>query len=332
MALKTKNRLLKISDIDTIWAFQFYLGLPTGTLTGQDEKISSPFARDSNPSFSIYKSKHSLSGPYRWHCLATGLKGDVVDLVAILRAPDRNIPLPRPQAFRAIKKDFDNFLQGTQDYRPIEHKINTKGKVTAWELRKWSAEDFEWWSQFGISAEILEFFNVAPMGEFKMHKIKNNVEMNMTFNNSKAYGFLTKSGALAKIYQPDQKDAKYIKVQEYLQGFDQLLFNKPNLMILSALKDGMCFHGLNFEEFEILAPDSENVMIPAEVMMMLKEKYPKIYVLMDNDEAGIKATEKYVEMYPWVIPVYLTGMSKDISDSVRDYNQILVKIELIPML
>jgi hypothetical protein len=234
VALSTKSIINKESEIDTTWAFEFYLNLPF-KLTGGDHKVKSPFSVDKDPSFAIYKLKTDPNGPYRWNDLSTGNKGSILDLVGRLRAPDPNNPLSKLEALEIVRKDFHKCLND-KSYVPEASKalLNTKGRVTDWELRKWNAEDLKWWESYGVCKTTLEKYNVAPMYMWKMHKIVDGVEKNMEFNNPKAYGYLTQKGELAKIYQPGIKGAKFVKVKEYyLQGSDQWEHKNDQLIIIS---------------------------------------------------------------------------------------------------
>jgi len=68
---------------------------------------------------------------------------------------------------------------------------------------------------------------------------------------------------------------------------------------------------------EVIAPDSENTVIKPYVIENLKQKYKRVITLFDNDKAGIKAIEKYHELYN--IPGTYITISKDLSDAVRDH-------------
>jgi DNA primase len=52
--------------------------------------------------------------------------------------------------------------------------------------------------------------------------------------------------------------------------------------------------------------------------------------MFDNDEAGIRAMQKYRETYN-VSPILL-DMSKDLSDSIRDHGAKEVRNRLVPMI
>jgi DNA primase len=66
-------------------------------------------------------------------------------------------------------------------------------------------------------------------------------------------------------------------------------------------------------------------------MKQMFNKYSKVIVMFDNDEAGIKGMKRYKELYPQVEIILLT-MSKDISDSVKDYSAAEVRNRIVPLL
>lgn len=84
-------------------------------------------------------------------------------------------------------------------------------------------------------------------------------------------------------------------------------------------------------QVDVIAPDSENTMIKAETMEELNEKYKKIIILFDNDEAGIKSMQTYKEKYPFIETAVLP-MSKDVSDSIKDFGAKEVRNRLVPIL
>jgi hypothetical protein len=120
-----------------------------------------------------------------------------------------------------------------------------------------------------------------------------------------------------------------MKLKDYIQGTDQLKFDQPNLIITSSLKDLMTLKNFGFNA-EYIAPDSESSMIPSGAMAMYKMKYKNIITLFDNDEAGIVGTNKFKEAYD-ILGVVLP-LSKDVSDSVRDYGLVKTREVLYPLL
>ena len=132
-----------------------------------------------------------------------------------------------------------------------------------------------------------------------------------------------------KIYQPLKKKHKFHKLAPYIQGLDQLEYNQPYLVICSSLKDAMCLMGFGYN-IEVIAPDSENTIIKPYLIENLKTKYKSIITLFDNDDAGKKAIEKYRERYG--INGTCLSLSKDISDSIREYGFEKTHSELKPLL
>jgi len=72
---------------------------------------------------------------------------------------------------------------------------------------------------------------------------------------------------------------------------------------------------LNSLGFPAIAPVSESVLLSPKIIYHLQNRYKRIFVLMDNDAAGIKSNNAYKEAYniiPLLVP--LQYKAKDISD------------------
>jgi DNA primase len=150
------------------------------------------------------------------------------------------------------------------------------------------------------------------------------------FSRPYVYGYFRNDGELYKIYMPKVPEKKFIKIQNYTQGMDQLQYDSKYLLIVSSLKDLMSFKKLGIGNIECIAPDSENTMIGESVIGKLREKYSKIIVLFDNDEPGIKAAQRYTDKYG--IKAINLEMSKDLSDSVKDHGIEPVRDKLLSLL
>jgi hypothetical protein len=144
------------------------------------------------------------------------------------------------------------------------------------------------------------------------------------------YGYFNGEGLLYKIYQPKNTSKKFLKIRNYTQGIEQLTFKKPNLVIHSSLKDLMAFEQLNFKTIECIAPDSENTRIPDKLMWELIGKYDTVTTIFDNDEAGMKAVQKYKDLYG--IDGFVLDMEKDVADSIAKYGKEPVKTHLVTLL
>lgn len=325
--INTSNILLDVNTIPTEWVFQFFLGLEE-PLAGENIMVSSPFAEDPNPSFSVFKPKGK--DLYRWCCFSSGWKGDVVDLIARLKAPTPAQPIPRLEASRLLKEIY--LAKKDPGYKPKAHLPNSRGRVTKYEVRKWEMRDTKFWGAFEITINMCRRYNVAPLAWFEMEKMKSGILRTFVFTGL-IYGYFTADGQLAKIYRPGEKKGKFIKVleAEWIQGMDQLRYETDELIIHSSMKENMCFLCIGFEgEYEVVAPDSENILISPGMMTYLKSRYKRIRGLFDNDTAGRKAAALYQEVYQ-AEPIFFE-MSKDVSDSARDYSGSAVRIKLLQIL
>ena len=129
------------------------------------------------------------------------------------------------------------------------------------------------------------------------------------------YGYFKDDGTLYKIYQPKVRSKKFIKVRNYIQGSEQLKYDKEFLIICSSLKDLLAFNKLKITNGECIAPDSENTLIPENALRQITEKYNDVCVVFDNDEAGIKSMEKYKTKFNF--KYVILDLEKDISDTVK---------------
>ena len=92
----------------------------------------------------------------------------------------------------------------------------------------------------------------------------------------------------------------------------------------------MAFTRLKLNDAESIAPDSENTLIPESMLNIIIPKYEKIFVLFDNDEAGIRSMKKYKEKYDF--DYVILDMEKDLSDSIKEHGLSKTKDVLLPLL
>jgi hypothetical protein len=304
--IRTKNMASTISDVPMTWVFEKYLSLPE-KLTGQDVKIKSVFnSKDKNPSFFVYFSK--TSNKYKFKDFSADKQGNGIELVKQL------FNLPKTgEAILKIINDYNDFILTEGKYSISDFKIKAKYKIKSVKLRNWSESDKKYWMAYKINSKLLEHYNVQPLNSFTLEKESKSDQL--IIRGSKIYGYFKKDGTLYKIYQPLMIKTKFFKVKDYIQGIDQLTFTVPYLVICSSLKDAMGFCKMSFKNAEVIAPDSENTMIPERIIIKLKEKYKAICALFDNDEAGIRAMIKYKEKHN--IPSAHLKLEKDLADCIE---------------
>ena len=321
--ISTKNLICDLTDVPREWVFEHYLNL-TEKLTGQDIKMKSIFnTREKTPSMCIYLDRNGI---YKYKDFSSGNGCDAISLVQTLF----NLPTRGSASYKIIE-DYNQYVLNN-GYNPIKsYKQHSKFKVTDYEMRHWNTLDQKYWMGFHIGSRLLSRYNVVPLEYYIMQKTDENDSVSsMTIKGNYIYGYFREDGTLYKIYQPKVKESKFIKVRDYIQGTEQLVFDKPYLIITSSLKDLMAYHKLKISNSEAIAPDSENTMIPENIMSSISSKYQGVCVLFDNDEAGIRAAEKYKLRYGFDYVVL--ELEKDLSDAIKVHGIDKVRESLLPLL
>jgi hypothetical protein len=314
--ISTKILIPDIKSVPIAWVFEHYCRLDQ-KLTGQDIKIKSVFnPSERTPSMCIYFKPEK--DRYQYKDFSTDNGGDCVDLVQKMLGIDTRL-----NTMHKIVRDYNEFvLHNNGGYDIQVFKQYNKYKIDRYELRQWNTLDKSYWSKYGIGSRLLEHYNVKPLSTYAMFKEEDGIYKVLNIEGSNIYGYFKKDGTLVKIYQPKVQKKKFLKVKDYVQGSEQLS-NSSKLVIVSSLKDGMCLKKM-YPEIDFLAPDSENTMIKKEYLDDVSKNYKKCYILFDNDEAGNRATLKYINQFSYLEPLYLQ-LSKDISDSVMDHSYPEVK-------
>lgn len=316
--ISTKTIISDVVDVPREWIFEFYLKLDE-KLTGQDVKINSAFnPRDKTPSMCIYVDGRSN---YRYKDFSSGKGGDALDLVKDLF----NLATRGTASFKVVQ-DYNQYLKDNGYSQNYTIKSQGRYQVSDYEMRHWTNFDQKFWTSFNISSNQLEKYNVVPLD----HYVLSREDKSLTIKGRYIYGYFREDGLLYKIYQPKSKDNKFLKVRDYIQGSEQLKYDKSYLIIVSSLKDLLALNMLNIGGVEAIAPDSENTMIPDSFMQNVLKKYKKVFVLFDNDDAGKQSAERYSSKYN--LPVINFTLSKDIADALRDHGIEKTRTELFPLL
>ena len=318
--ISTKHIVNSILDVPTSWVFETYCALGE-KLTGQDVKIRSLFnPRDTVPSMVIFCRQER----YFFKDFSTDKGGDSVKLIMHLYG------LNQGPAINKLIDDYRDYLKkGGKDTSDVVIKQRANYHLESYDTREWTKGDAEFWTPYGIGSDLLEKYHVKPLSSFTFSKQENGVYDFFVTQRPYVYGYFREDGTLYKIYQPYNKDKKFMKISTYIQGMDQLKFSKPYLIIVSSLKDGMCLTRFRYP-VEFIAPDSEGSMIREEIISNLKTKYKGVACMFDNDTAGIAAMEKYKQAYD--IPFIHLEMEKDLSDSVKKHGLKKVKEGLTPLI
>lgn len=323
--LRTRSLIARLDEIPREWVFEYYLKLQE-KLTGQDIKLTSVFnPLEKNPSMYVYFAKSA--GAYKFKDFSSQDKsGDGVTLVQTMF----NLTT-RGEAAHKIIEDYNQWtLNNHEDFSLREFKIRAKYKVTEFTARSWNTLDKNYWNKYKIGSRDLEFYNVEALESYKMTKEEDGETKELIIKGQYIYGYFRNDGTLYKIYQPKVTDNKFIKVKEYIQGTDQLTYQKEYLVICSSLKDMMALKKLGFANVEQVAPDSENTLIGEHVITAYRHKYKAVCTMFDNDEPGIAAMKKYSDRHN-MPSVHLT-IEKDLSDAIAAQGLDKIREAVTPLL
>jgi len=317
MGFTTKKYTTYDFEVPNEWIFEYFLNLPE-KLNGQTVSIKSIWnENDTNPSMKIYL--HD-SGRYKFNDFSSGKSGDGVDLLQII------LQLPNRQ--KAFEKALELYKQSDQSYEKIDF-IQSSKAISNYQVRKWNKNDQRYWTAYKIGSKTLINYNIKPLENYTFEIRTGEHIEHKTFAHPFSYGFFTKDNKLYKIYNPKSRVAKFIKVKDYIQGSEQLTQSSKWLMICSSLKDILAFNSLGYP-IECIAPDSENVMLTETQIEQYKKDYKFITVLFDNDGAGKKATQKYVDAYG-LTPIYF-NVEKDLAKCVKEHGIKNTKFFIKPFL
>lgn len=283
-SMTLEELLNKVSEFDVL---NHYFGVDELPVI-----INSPLREDRKPSFGLYSSDGR-----RVHFVdyATRDRGGLWDLLGLYWGVSYREVLTR------VWEDLPNFsstnpikVKDAEHSNKVLHKqsksIDLKCKV-----RPWAKHDIEFWKSFGISLEWLEYADVYPIS----HKtvIKNGYTY--IFNADKyAYAYVErKEGKITlKIYQPfntkgykwsNRHDRSVISLWTKVPEFG------TRICICASMKDALCLWANT--GIPAIAIQGEGYGMSETAVSELRRRYREVYILLDNDEAGLMDGEKLSE-------------------------------------
>lgn len=293
-----------VSDADLV---SYYLGV-----TEIPCFIHSPLRKDDRPSFGFY----SRDGKrIYWIDLATREGGGIYDLLSQLWNCGYKEVLTR------IRQDMKKFTNGARvgtctpcTVRDIDsHRSNTDLQC---KVREWREYDIDYWASYGVPLEWLKYAEVYPIS----HKIVISDGQKYVFGADKlAYAFVErKEGKITlKIYQPLSVDKRRKWSNKHDRSVISLWTKIPEygdkVVICSSLKDALCLWANT--GIPALAIQGEGYGMSDTAVSELKRRYNQVYILFDNDKAGLDDGKKLAERTGFtnlVLPYFIGG--KDVSD------------------
>ena len=292
----------KVTDADLV---SYYLGV-----TEIPCVIHSPLRKDAKPSFGLYSRDGNR---IYWTDLATKETGGVYDLLSLMWACSYREVLGR------ISRDMRNFTSGARvgTYSPCAIRdINSyqKNSDLQCKIREWRKYDVDYWASYGVPLEWLKYADVYPIS----HKIVISDGKRYVFGADKlAYAFVERkeNKITLKIYQPLNKQYKWANKHDrsVISLWTKIPEKGDKVCICASLKDALCLWANT--GIPAIAVQGEGYSMSETAISELKRRYHSVYILFDNDEAGLIDGEKLASQTGFVnlvLPKFANG--KDVSD------------------
>ncbi|GEM_PF-241384 len=286
--------------------------------------ISSPFSEDKKPSFKLYQ-----NGTFK--CFSTGKHGDVWQFVAELK--NLNCQTQFKEVLNAIVNDL-------QIISIAHSQITSVQKATVSNSKKSQLDDFEietiplsvlhynYFNQFGIGKETLEYYNVKAVRYFQFWQESKQRIVNFPIRDNVIAVTYELNGRY-EIYIPEQAGASSqtsvskffynLHNAEDIFGLDQLPLDVDHIIICAGKKDALTLasHGYYAVSFR-----SENHTPSKDQIDKLSEKLHhegNLFICYDNDfnkspNPGQVAQARIVEQFPFIHPINLPGGINDIAE------------------
>jgi hypothetical protein len=192
-----------------------------------------------------------------------------------------------------ISKDIPNIKKSSKvTYNKSNNRSINNNRVSnsrlECKIRNWEKHDIDYWKSYGINYKWLQYAEVFPIS----HKIIVKDGKKCIFKADKyAYAFVEhkENNITLKIYQPFNKNG-YKWNNKHDMSVISLWTKIPkkgdNVCICSSLKDALCLW--SNVGIPAIAVQGEGYSMSITAQNELKKRFKNIYVLFDNDEAGIK--------------------------------------------
>ena len=258
---------------------------------------NSPFRKDKNPSFGIFRSKKTGKLLFKDHG-----NGKFVELYTGIT----NYNDLLNQIVKDMQITNNTVLHSNKE---VEKSTETVIGVVR---QDWTDIDKQYWSQFGISLKTLKKFGVSSIKYYLCDGVVKGVYK----ENNPMYAY--KVYDRFKIYRPLAD--KYTKWRNNLtpydiQGYEQLPKKGDLLIITKSMKDVMCLYEMGYTA---ISPASESTFLTPDVIDALKLRFKCILICFDRDISGVKNMRK-ISLKTGLngFLIHKKWKAKDISDAVK---------------
>jgi hypothetical protein len=229
-------------------------------------------------------------------------------------------------AINLIKRDFNINFKATS-FNPNEititdkviapskfkHQESEESEIVVY-TQAFNDRDLKYWKQYGISLSTLKKYNVysaliAYINDTIFH-VYTTPDPMYAYQEMDLYKLYRPFGGRKKKWRTNFKGG-------ILEGYTQLPETGEILIITKSRKDVMTLYEMDISS---VAVKSETSIASQNAIDILKSRFQKIYMIFDNDEAGIngaiKMSREYGIQYFFIDKHY---DSKDISDFVKNH-------------
>ena len=316
MAFGSGKPTLDINSLDEFYLAKRYLNIKKIPCV-----INSPLRSDKHPSFSIY----SRDGVHvHFKDFATGDKGNIYELLRRLW----NLSFKD-----MLNKISENTIKGIVTTKTNAKKASVAKSKIECKIREWKEHDFEYWNQFGITEVWLKYAEIYPVSHVFVTKPSGERYTFVADKYAYAYVEHKENHTTVKIYQPYNKNQC-----KWLSGFDGSVISLwtkipdtgDKVVICSSVKDALCLW-CNLG-IPAIAVQGEGYAISNTARDSLAIRYKNVYILFDNDNAGIKDGIKLSQRTGFTnLTLPKINGAKDIAElyqktSKEDFKNVILKL------
>lgn len=245
--------------------------------------INSPFRKDRKPSFGITCRDNKVF----FKDFSTGESGDIWKLLMLYTNCSFQEVLNK--VYQDRQKLGLLFTIRSITYAK-KSSIDSDIQVV---VRDWKKDDEEYWSSYGVSLKALKYANVHPIERFYYCK-EGNKTLLTADKLAYVYVEFEDNKPLLKIYQP-YGNIKWLSKQhgQIISLWDKIPSTGETLIITASLKDSLCVWCNT--GIPCINLQGEGYKIQDSIVSELKRRFSKIYILFDNDEAGVRLGKQLAE-------------------------------------
>lgn len=271
--------------------------------------IHSPLRQDNKPSFALYCPKGT---EVNYKDFSTGESGTIWSL--LMKMWNCSYREANAKVYNDLGTKSYGTKVGVGNFATRHCKINSYIDLKC-KVREWRDYDLEYWGSYGISLKWLKYADVYPIS----HKIIIKDDTSYAFGADKyAYAYVEfKEGRTTlKIYQPFNKNGfKWSNRHDksVISLWTKVPKEGEKVCICSSLKDALCLWANT--GIPSLAIQGEGYGMSDTAVNELRRRFNKVYICLDNDEAGLKDAVHLANKTGFinvVLPQFKGG--KDISD------------------